>query len=176
MSILPLRKSLLNLQFIDCAENSCYIQRVFFSRVKVPESNDIVPLLIIAGNKRQSNLALRGQLQPRSDAMPVHVYLCSHSPGTNRTSYLQGIWYVLHIHRDDEHLCNCLHSKIIIGSKREETLYTKGKTTGLDVTWTANSTHKSVVAPSSTQLHIETILVLSVDLKDQACVVAYTAS
>src|SRR5216683_5979115 len=79
--------------------------------------------------------------QPRSDAMPVHVYLCPHSPGASRTGYLQGICYVLRTHGDDERLCNYLRRKIIFGSKREETLYTEGKTTSFDVKWTANSTH-----------------------------------
>ena len=55
-------------------------------------------------------------------------------------------------------------------------LYAKGKATCVYLTRTTNRTDKVIVATTTTQLRIKTIVLLRMDLKYKPGVVAYTTS
>src|SRR5581483_8967286 len=59
--------------------------------------------------------------------------------------------------------------------KRQQALNAKGKTARVQVTRTANGAYQAIIASPSTELRIETILILRVDLEDQTGIVAHAA-
>jgi len=68
------------------------------------------------------------------------------------------------------------HTADFLKERRFVSAYAKGKATGIDITSTTDRTHEMIIATSATELAIKSLLILGVNLKNQPCIVADTAS
>src|SRR5579875_3296677 len=85
------------------------------------------------------------------------------------------IWNIFCAYWDDQGLRRRKLGQFVIRDKCQQALYAHSEAACVQIVWTAYGPYQTIIAPSATQLGIKAVLVLGVNLKHQAGIVADAA-
>src|SRR5579859_4608062 len=104
--------------------------------------------------------------------MSSHIDLGTQPLRAGRARHLQSIGHLASTHWNNQRPHSSGGGEIALRNKGEEALNTKAKTTGIEITRPTNCTHEPIITSPATKLGIKAVGLLSVDLEDQAGIIA----